>query len=202
MDNRWKKLDTKLRENFSLQVTRWKASTPNNLIDKFNPTLKPTECACAQSHVNIWRHIVNQGLPYALILEDDACFRKDWLEQLGKITKQIEHEDWHGIFLNVTEKVEPAETWVKAKNQYLAGGYILSNKGARIILQMFKDLYFSADWMTLQLQSLRQSYTYFPWLIIQEGRDSTLRDENAVDADHKKVVRILSEANYSLNNYK
>jgi hypothetical protein len=46
------------------------------------------------------------------------------------------------------------------------------------------------------------SYCYFPWLIIQEGLDSTLKKEGEThDADHAKVVRCLGEIGYDMANY-
>jgi hypothetical protein len=43
------------------------------------------------------------------------------------------------------------------------------------------------------------SYSYFPWLIIQEGDESTIG--SGVEADHAKVVRCLGEIGYELANY-
>jgi GR25 family glycosyltransferase involved in LPS biosynthesis len=70
-------------EYFNLDFTIWKASTPNTLIDDFYD-LKPLQKACAQSHINICKHIVKNNINYTLILEDDACFDKDWLSKLNE----------------------------------------------------------------------------------------------------------------------
>jgi hypothetical protein len=64
---------------------------------------------------------------------------------------------------------------------------------------MFENNYASSDWMTSRLQMRWNSYSYFPWLIIQEGDESTIG--SGVEADHAKVIRCLKEANYSLENY-
>lgn len=199
LNKRWAKLNQKLLEQFNFKVTRWEASTPETLTDKFVDYLKPTERACTQSHLNLWRHMVQNNIEYALILEDDACFRKDWLEKI-KIMN-IQDPAWHAIFLNVTETCTPLETWVLAHEQLLTGGYILSKQGAFLMLWMFKDCFYMCDWMTSRLQLLQHSYTYFPWLIIQEGKESSLRDQQGVDADHAKVIRLLASVPYDLNNY-
>jgi hypothetical protein len=81
----------------------------------------------------------------------------------------------------------------------LTGGYIISQKGARRILSLFDGYYGSSDWMTTRLQLEGHSYSYFPWLIIQEGDESTIG--SGVDADHAKVLRCLSAVEYSLDNY-
>ena len=65
---------------------------------------------------------------------------------------------------------------------------------------MFHHCFFSADWMTSRLQTYNHSYSFYPWLIIQEGKDTTIG--SGVELDHKKVIRCLKEINYSLfDNY-
>ena len=103
------------------------------------------------------------------------------------------------IFLNASESVAPTFNWTKASEQYLTAGYIISLKSAEIILKDFKDCYFSADWMTSRDQIYGHSYVYFPWLIIQEGKDSSIQEN--YDTDHQKVFKLLSDINYSLDNY-
>jgi hypothetical protein len=84
----------------------------------------------------------------------------------------------------------------------LTGGYIISYAGAKRVLEMFSNCYYSSDWMTSRLQTLGRCYSYFPWLIIQEGLDSTLKKEGEThDADHAKVVRCLGEIGYDMSNY-
>ena len=85
------------------------------------------------------------------------------------------------------------------KEQYLTGGYIISLRGVNKLLEKYKDCFFSSDWMTTRLQYDNHSYSYFPWLIIQEGRDTSLR--NSPDADHNKVVNLLNDIGYELDNY-
>ena len=50
--------------------------------------------------------------------------------------------------------------------------------------------------MTTRLQTMGRSWSYFPWLIIQEGFESTIG--SGVEADHAKVVRLLGDIGYSL----
>ena len=64
---------------------------------------------------------------------------------------------------------------------------------------MFENNYAVVDWMSSKLELNGHSYSYFPWLIIQEGIETTVGSN--VDADHQKVLRCLSEINYDINNY-
>jgi len=92
--------------------------------------------------------------------------------------------------------MEDLNKWKIANEQYLTGGYILSKKGAMTLLKLFEGQYASSDWMTSRLQLFNHSYSYFPWLIIQEGKDSTI-GSNVIE-DYKKVLRCL---NNNLDNY-
>ena len=167
--DRWSRM-TKRFDRFDLRVGRWRARTPNNLTDRFADYMGGGARACAQTHVDIWRHIVATGLPYALILEDDARFDVDWRAKLDSFTAT----DWLAIFLNASESIEPSHRWVRVSEQYLTAGYVLSAAGAKALLDMFKDCFYTSDWMTSRLQLSGPCYSYFPWLIVQEHEDSAI----------------------------
>ena len=188
-------------EVLDMDVTIMPAYTADDIIDKFPFYLNGGQKGCAQSHINIWKTIVEHDIEYALVLEDDACFDKEWKSKLDQFWESNEDEDWDAIFLNASEPIEPRDTWVCTKNkeQYLTAGYVLSYKGARTLLEDFHDCYFSSDWMTSRLQLHGHSYSYFPWLIIQEGKDSDIGSN--LEADREKVLRCLNEIHYSLENY-
>lgn len=191
--DRWEKMKKRF-DVLSMKVTRWAAST--SAIDKFGDRLRPGEIGCAQSHVNIWRYMVQQNLEYALIFEDDACLDKDWVNKLALLKLP---EEWDLVLLNACDPIEPRDTWVLVTEQYLTAGYILSLKGAQRLLHDFAHCFYSSDWMTTRLQNYGQSYSYFPWLCIQENAESCIG--NAVDANRKKVVDSLAKINYDLANY-
>jgi len=182
-----------------MEVTGWQASTPDTLTDSFHGAMKPNEKACAQSHINIWKHMIATGLEYALILEDDACFDKEWKSKLEQFPDAAYEDEWDVIMLNASEKMNIQHTWIRDKEQYLTAGYVISKNGAHRLLDAFQGCFCSSDWMLTRLQLRGNSYCYFPWLIIQEGMDSTIRDDCSPDRD--KVVRLLKEINYDLENY-
>jgi len=195
---------TKMQERFvklNIEVTRFPAAVggTEDIIDKFDNRLNNGQKGCGQSHINLWRHIIKNNLPYALVLEDDACFDINWRDKLELFTKEIDDKEWDVIFLNASEPCYPIDKWLLCKEQYLTAGYIISLKGAKTILEMFPDCFYASDWMTSRIQLYNHSYCYFPWLIIQEGNDSTIGGN--LEEDHKKVVRCLNEINYGLDNY-
>jgi GR25 family glycosyltransferase involved in LPS biosynthesis len=196
--NRWNKISKRF-EYFDIKVTKWIASTPETLTDNFVNNIENGAKACSQSHINILKYVLEHNLEYVLILEDDACFDKLWLSKINNFYTDINDDKWDAIFLNSSEPINELNKWIIADEQYLTGGYIISNNGARNLLNMFKNCYCSSDWMTSRLQKLNHSYSYFPWLIIQEGDETTIGSN--IFADHLKVLRCLKEIDYSLDNY-
>ena len=47
--------------------------------------LAPGEIGCFLSHLHIWKKIINDNLPYALIFEDDTYFCDDFKEKWERI---------------------------------------------------------------------------------------------------------------------
>ena len=197
---RWHKIKQRA-EYIQLPITRWQASTPSTLTSQFVDYLNGGQRACAQSHYNLWNHIVQNKLEYALILEDDACFDKQFFRKLNELYLQIKsNPNWDAVFLNASEMANPYFTWTRAFEQYLTAGYILSYKGAKKLLSDWKhNPLCASDWMTSRLQLDGNCYTYFPWLIIQEGLDSTIGGHYLEDMD--KVMTCLDMVPYSMHNY-
>jgi GR25 family glycosyltransferase involved in LPS biosynthesis len=200
-EERWRKMERRLK-NTELDAARWMAATPNNglITDNFWDWLRPSQKACSQSHLYIWKHLINsRDLEYAFILEDDACFDINWKQKLQQFFTDINDPEWDIILLNASEPIEQKNKWVKVTEQLLTGGYILSKKGAKTMINQFENSYAASDWMTSRLQLHGHGYSYFPWLIIQEGNETTIGSN--IDADHEKVIRCLNEIDYSLDNY-
>lgn len=202
---RWNKMRNQF-DFFNMNVQRWNASTPDNITDNFVNYLSGEQKACTQSHINIYRHIIENNIDYAFILEDDACFDLSWKSKLDEFTNNISEEQYNNlnmVLLNASEPMDKLFEWDLQTEQYLCGGYIITKKGALWILNNFQDLFFMSDWITTRLQLYDGNcYSYFPWLIIQEGIDSTIQPNGNCDADYNKVVNCLNKINYSIkDNY-
>jgi glycosyl transferase family 25 len=200
--DRWENMQKRF-DLFDMNVQRWVASTPSNVTDCFVNYLNGGQRGCSQSHVNIYRHIIENDIKYALILEDDACFDILWKCKLKQFTDMLSEEQFENlnmVMLNASEPMDNLFNWELQREQYLTGGYIITQKGAKWILNYFQNCFFSADWMTTRLQLYDgNTYSYFPWLIIQEGKDSTIGEQ--CQADHDKVVRCLENIEYSIANH-
>jgi len=194
---RMKSMDARMK-HFNIKYTFWKGIYPNELVDQFVHNLSGGEKGCTQAHLNIYKHMIAHKIPYALILEDDACFDREWLQKLSKFDLDY---SWDIIQLNASEKEDKKHQWVKAKEQYMAAANIVSYKAAAWILKNFKDIYCCIDWMTTRLQLQNHSYTYFPWLAIQEYKIATVQANEKFEHDFNKMKGLLKEINYDLKNY-
>ncbi len=198
---RWTNMINRLN-HFNITPTRWEASTASTMIDRFIYTrykvrdVRDGEKGCAQSHMNIWKHIVKNNIPYALICEDDACFDKQWLEKLHQLPKD---DYWDCIFLNASNPTSTPFEWCVSENQYFSAGYILSYKGAIFLTEKFNKAITIADDMTQYIQLQKHSYVYFPYLIVQEGKDTLIG--NPVKENYDKLINELNNINYSIDNY-
>lgn len=188
-------------EYFGMDVSFCRASTPDECHENFVDYLSPRQRACTQSHLNIWRYLFQNNIPYALILEDDAMFDLKWREKMNDLWEQLRGKEWDAVFLNCSEPAMPLNKWVQAKEQYLCGAYVISFAGVRnihyIMWSLFKNVVYMSDWTTGRLQEMGRCWTYHPWLVIQEGRESLIG--SGVELDHAKVVRCLGEIGYDIS---
>lgn len=187
---------------FWMDVSFCRAATPIECHENFIGYLNPRQRACTQSHINIWRHIIENEIPYALILEDDAMFDLRWREKMNDLWETLKGKEWDAIFLNCSEPVSPLDKWVRAEEQFLCGAYVVSLAGVRNIFHimsgLFENVVYMSDWTTSRLQEIGRCWTYFPWLVIQEGRESLIG--SGFELDHMKVVRCLGEVEYDISN--
>ena len=81
--DRWQKM-MKRFTILNMNVTRFNASIEKDLsIDPlpFSNSLNTLQKCCAHSHIQLWKLLLSSKEDYFLILEDDACFDKDWLKK-------------------------------------------------------------------------------------------------------------------------
>jgi GR25 family glycosyltransferase involved in LPS biosynthesis len=185
-----------------LRVQRWEAATPSSLGSyPYAHYLSAGERGCAKSHCDIWQYQVKNKIPFIMVFEDDAVLRKDFKEVLEPklITLEKEDPDWDLILLNASE-ADGLHCWHRAMNQCMTAGYLLSLRGAEELVRLAQQTLYASDWMTQILQRRNHSYTYFPWLVIQELNESVIK-KTKNDADWEKVKRLLGAAQFSLENY-
>lgn len=201
--DRWEAMLRRLTSfGLTVNLTRKPACTPSLIQRHFDPRLSPGEQACAQSHLEVWESFLASNDDIILVLEDDVQFRHDFISIVNQKLATITRDDpeWHALFLNVSESLPTYENWMPAKQQWMAGATIYSRRGVQKLLQLFGPhtgySYFSTDWMTWKLQESGHSYTYFPWLVVQDHNPSDIRDAARLQQVNDKMRGLLAVANY------
>jgi glycosyl transferase family 25 len=114
-----------------------------------NTTLASGELACFMSHAAVWQKMIDENLPYLAIFEDDVHLGEDaehllnsveWIKPDWNIIK-IEAFAKKALLSNINYDVLSNKrrlTQLKGKNLG-AAGYILSSKGAKLLLKYMLD---------------------------------------------------------------
>lgn len=115
---------------------------------------------CASSHLATWKKIIDDDLNAAMIVEDDVIFNDNFLELLNEFSKDLP-ADWdmvllgcvmkcgakkkyklieslHNLIYNYGENERINDKILNLKTFIGAHAYVLSNKGARKILNNIK----------------------------------------------------------------
>jgi glycosyl transferase family 25 len=99
--------------------------------------------SCTLNHILSYEKMVQNGDKYALVFENDPFFLGDFVEKIGRITKEADTLKPGFIISleNTTLEFPPRKTVRKGKLLYkadhgrCAGGYLIDLEGARLILE-------------------------------------------------------------------
>ncbi|MBX2881310.1 MAG: glycosyltransferase family 25 protein [Granulosicoccus sp.] len=162
--------------------------------------LGPREYACALSHANVYRHIVDCDIEHALILEDDAIPMPDLKTFLNKACYkrrslfQLYH---NAAYVHRFGKLTLFDSVVARPLAMSCSGtvaYTINQQAARALLKATEPVRFKADW-PLDLSELGACITQ-P-VLVQHPEDRS-QSEIARDRQRKRrsARRYLSSAYY------
>lgn len=159
------------------------------------------EFACALSHQSIYERILQEGLPGAIILEDDAILTPEFAKFiiLGKYrAADFIQMDYFGARYypwKTRSFFDEVQIVQAARNACLASGYSLSAKAAGYILSQSRPLKGLADW-PCDLQPIKPHIT-LPCLIRQPppnpDQSSLERDRKPLRKPQKKGIQHIIE---------
>lgn len=105
--------------------------------------LTPGAIGCALSHKEAWQKIIDENLDNALILEDDIRFDKNFKTKLEQYAHYFPKEydiiflGYHPSSFKHLHKNEYNEYIIKTNQVYGLFGYIVSNRGAYKLMEIF-----------------------------------------------------------------
>jgi len=104
--------------------------------------------SCAYKHILAYEKIVNDSIDYALILEDDISFYKNFKPQFELLCNEIKAKKIHNCLISLEDSnLQYVKKSEKINNSYLykkpngrmAGAYIIDNECAKNILLEIKN---------------------------------------------------------------
>ncbi len=155
--------------------------------------LTKSEIGCAISHIGIYRKIVNENIPYALILEDDVCLTESLPEILQQLEGQLDHQKPDLILLSnaiVDDKQKESfyPNIYPFKSGFFTSSYILTNLSAKILIDDLFPLKDVADcWNRLKKNKVLNIYAIKSALITQNQEEFGSSTTTDIRANIKKT---------------
>jgi len=161
------------------------------------------ECAVAQSHINIWKQVVDSNHEYVLILEDDVWFHWDFARCLDKVWNDVVSKSeikgsFDVLYLSYHEVKNGAPKTILSKHLFRPkrglwhlSGYVLSRGGAAKLIRQLPcrgpvDLWINHQFEVLNVLASKQS-------LISQRRDIKSSNLYSILPSLTKIGAITSE---------
>ena len=164
-------------------------------------SMSPAEIAVALSHLKVWRRIVEEKIPYALILEDDIIFEKDfatkanqaWCElprpPAGESPFDVLYFSYSPVEHGVEKQDFSASLYRPIRGLWWLSAYVVSYEGARRLLKALPICGPVDMWLNLQ----------FPLLKVFATRESIIGQRKDWQSDNEySVLPLLARAGVHL----
>ena len=116
------------------------ATSPFRSLMAYGATLEKGEVGCALSHMAVYRRIVAEGLPFALILEDDCTFSCDFHRVVCDVETFVDASKRQVVLLSAhgisDEEKKSDNGIIPLTTGTCADAYVITNAAARTILMV------------------------------------------------------------------
>lgn len=158
-----------------------------------------SEFGCTMAHINAAKFIIDNKLPYALVIEDDANFdlMKDWPKTLEQIVLEIP-KGWTTCQLYFSGNSDKNNSGVQKKSKLDPGygtvAYLLSSKGAYMVSKIDISTYTKsliADVFMYNFSGAKP-YVHYPRYIITGEMASKIHPDHD-ELNKEQVENIIEE---------
>jgi hypothetical protein len=135
--------------------------------------MSQAEVAIAHSHIGVWKTIAQSTAPYALVLEDDVWFERDFARIVDHAWREMKDADgadpaFDVLYVSYAEARHGAPKELLSENVFrperglwFLSGYVLSRKGAQALLQLLPcrgpiDLWINHKFRAIDVRALRR----------------------------------------------
>ncbi|RYE25841.1 MAG: glycosyltransferase family 25 protein [Sphingobacteriales bacterium] len=120
--------------------------------------LTPSAIGCSLSHYGVYQEVISRNLPYALVLEDDILFNKDFVSCLDNTAEQLKqneimllyYQSWEALKLKKDSKKQLCKNYVTytPTDMYqpiCAAAYLITNAACRTLSKAIMPVHLCAD---------------------------------------------------------
>lgn len=151
---------------------------------------------CSLSHCSIYRHIVDNNIPYALILEDDAVlannlFIDEYVELLNVDTPVVvllTSDFWYKK-KTVVKELDSRHKIFNVMDGWMASGYLINKAGAALILNHNYPVQYVADSWKIFMGFGLKIYGVVPHLTTYSFKGEIGVESGA--HEHKKNIKTM-----------
>ena len=216
---------TTLLNDYDIPFTRFNSILGDDIYEDFKSknkflnngyTLRPHQVGIWQSHMYIWKHMIEHNINKVLILEDDCLFVNNFKSLYDKSLDLIKDKEYDIFYLGYSGCDINSD-----KDLYLIDNgiprtthsYILSLSGAKKLVEKLSVIDFPIDELIgrmfdrKELNGYRTSYLliYQPWLAEGHRRNKFFPEKLLHLIENKPVIlknEIKSEISYKQINFK
>lgn len=158
------------------------------------------EIGCALSHKNIYRIITTDNIKVALILEDDAKLKTEFIEYILYLAEKIKNEKSPiaillnpFLFYNIhkSKRIEnPPIKLYRLKSGIMTASYIINYEGAKLLNNLSDRIYYYADDWRLFAKKGLYLYCTQPHLASLADLGSSIIDDVLAQSNGKEISTI------------
>jgi glycosyl transferase, family 25 len=159
----------------------------------FKRALTAPEIGCAESHLTAYRRILEQNLPAALILEDDALLGHQFSQVLERLLPILEPDHPQVILLSHVSRysawgglrLDRLHRLYRPYRAYGAHAYLITRAGAQAMLDLLQPIYTVADdWIHVMRSGRVRVNAVVPYPVgtMPAAKDSQIGNERFMTA--------------------
>lgn len=160
---------------------------------KYSVAVRPGEIGCTLSHQKCYKKIMDENIPYVLILEDDVVLPKNHFEEiLSLIEEQIKSNIPQVILLSgwywytKTNKCFGKYKFVDVYNAWQTHSYIINKAAARLLVDN-KPYTLADDWYYARRKGVKLQ-AVLPHIVTQNRDSGIVSTVNIEQISHKSFL--------------
>ena len=158
--------------------------------------LSKTEVGCSLSHISVYKKIMERGLSYAFVVEDDAVFNEDTVPVLQALAESADQDNPAIVLLtHVDYYTRMGEKRISkdyyqvrpvSRHVWLAHGYFITREAAKRLIEVQSPVWLPADhWKYFEKNAHIRVTSIVPYCVGMSG----MSKESNIEKDRKSRIK-------------